>query len=179
MTVELNGEIIESIQVDQPLEKVRELQRYYKVAQYSGLPEMIGGLVGYFGYEIVGYIEQRLAFENNPDDIGTPDIMLMVSENVLVFDNLSGRIFMVTIAGLGSSFAAPVLHASDNIVDESDYELHFSQTDFEAAVERCREYIREGDIMQVVLSQRLSTDYTGRAIDLYRALRTINPSLKF
>jgi len=196
MTVELNGEIIESIQVDQPLEKVRELQRYYKVAQYSGLPEMIGGLVGYFGYEIVGYIEQRLAFENNPDDIGTPDIMLMVSENVLVFDNLSGRIFMVTladlsddqayknsqahldacIAGLGSSFAAPVLHASDNIVDESDYELHFSQTDFEAAVERCREYIREGDIMQVVLSQRLSTDYTGRAIDLYRALRTINPS---
>ena len=196
MTVELDGEIIESVEVDEPLEKIRQLQANYKVAQYSGLPEMIGGLVGYFGYEIVGYIEPRLAFENNPDDIGTPDIMLMVSEDVLVFDNLSGRIFMVTladvndddaygksqrhldecVAGLGSSFAAPVLRASGNVVDESDYKLHFSQPDFEAAVERCRQYIRDGDIMQVVLSQRLSTEYTGRPIDLYRALRTINPS---
>lgn len=196
MTVEQNGEIIETSHVEQPLEKVRELQSQYKVAQYSGLPEMIGGLVGYFGYEIVGYIESRLAFENNPDDIGTPDVMLMVSKDVLVFDNLLGRIFMVTladlnddqaykksqthldacVAGLGSSFAAPVLHSNGYAVDESDYKLHFSQPDFEAAVERCREYIRDGDIMQVVLSQRLSTEYTGRPIDLYRALRTINPS---
>ena len=196
MTVELDGEIIETTQVEQPLEKVRELQSLYKVAQYAGLPEMIGGLVGYFGYEIVGYIEPRLAFENKPDDIGTPDVMLMVSEDVLVFDNLSGRIFMVTladldddeayrksqihldacVAGLASSFAAPALRSSGKAVAESDYQLHFSQADFEAAVERCRDYIREGDIMQVVLSQRLSTPYTGRPIDLYRALRTINPS---
>ena len=196
MTVEQNGQIVETVHVDQPLEKVRELQAQYKVAEYSGLPEMIGGLVGYFGYEIVGYIEPRLAFENKPDDIGTPDVMLMVSNDVLVFDNLSGRIFMVTLAdlnddsayqkaqthldacveGLGSSFAAPTLQSSDRVVSESDYQLHFSQPDFEAAVERCREYIREGDIMQVVLSQRLSTPYLGRPIDLYRALRTINPS---
>ena len=196
MTVEFDGEIVESVEVDEPLEKIRQLQANYKVAQYSGLPEMIGGLVGYFGYETVGYIEPRLAFENNSDDIGTPDIMLMVSEDVLVFDNLSGRIFMVTLAdvndddaygksqrhldecvvGLGSSFAAPVLRASSHVVGEDDYKLHFSQPDFEAAVERCRQYIRDGDIMQVVLSQRLSTEYTGRPIDLYRALRTINPS---
>jgi len=196
MTVEQDGEIIKTELVAQPLEKVRELQAQYKVAQYAGLPEMIGGLVGYFGYEIVGYIEPRLAFENKPDDIGTPDIMLMVSKDVLVFDNLSGRIFMVTlaaleddqayqnaqahldacVASLGSSFSAPVLPSGGKVVDESDYKLHFSQPDFEAAVERCREYIREGDIMQVVLSQRLSTEYIGRPIDLYRALRTINPS---
>jgi anthranilate synthase component 1 len=196
MTVELDGEIIETAHVEQPLDKVRELQAHYKVAQYQGLPEMIGGLVGYFGYEIVGYIEPRLAFENNPDEIGTPDVMLMVSKDVLVFDNLSNRIFMVTLAdlgdplayqkaqthldvcveGLASSFSAPALQAGGKVLDESDYKLHFSQPDFEAAVERCREYIREGDIMQVVLSQRLSTEYTGRPIDLYRALRTINPS---
>jgi len=196
MTVEQNGELIETVEVDHPLDKVRELQAEYKVAQYSGLPEMTGGLVGYFGYEIVGYIEPRLAFENNPDDIGTPDVMLMVSKDVLVFDNLSGRIFMVTladlndeqaysksqahldacVAGLGSSFKAPDLVRDEKIVREADFKLHFSQPDFEAAVERCREYIREGDIMQVVLSQRLSAQYNGRAIDLYRALRTINPS---
>ncbi len=196
MTVEHDGEIIDTSRVDQPLEKVRELQAQYKVAKYSGLPEMIGGLVGYFGYEIVGYIEPRLAFDNNRDDIGTPDVMLMVSKDILVFDNLSGRIFMVTlaeledelayqkaqthldacVAGLSSSFTAPVLQPSAQVIDESDYQLHFSQPDFESAVQRCRDYIREGDIMQVVLSQRLSTQYTGRPIDLYRALRTINPS---
>ncbi len=196
MTVEQDGEIIETSEVLQPLEKVRELQACYKVVQYPGLPEMIGGLVGYFGYEIVAYIEPRLAFENNRDELGTPDIMLMVSEDVLVFDNLSGRIFMVTladlndgqayqksqahldncVAGLASNFTAPPQQASGKAVDEKDYDVHFSQPDFEAAVECCRDYIREGDIMQVVLSQRLSTKYTGRPIDLYRALRTINPS---
>jgi anthranilate synthase component 1 len=196
MTVERDGEIVETVDIDQPLEKIRELQAQFKVAQYQGLPEMIGGLVGYFGYEIVSYIEPRLAFENNPDEIGTPDVMLMVSKDVLVFDNLSGRIFMVTLAdlddpqayqksqahldecvsGLASSFTAPVLQAGGDVIEESDYKLHFSQPDFEAAVERCRDYIRDGDIMQVVLSQRLSTEYTGRPIDLYRALRTINPS---
>ena len=196
MTVEENGEIVETVHVDQPLEKIRELQAQYKVAQYQGLPEMIGGLVGYFGYEIIGYIEPRLEFKNNPDDVGTPDVMLMVSKDVLVFDNLSGRIFMVTladlddphaypkaqahldacVAGLASSFSAPILKSGGKVVDESDYKLHFSQPEFEAAVERCRDYIRDGDIMQVVLSQRLSTEYAGRPIDLYRALRTINPS---
>ncbi len=196
MTVEQDGQIIETAEVEQPLEKVRELQAQYKVAHYDGLPEMVGGLVGYFGYEIVGYIEPRLAFENKPDSIGSPDVMLMVSKDVLVFDNLSGRIFMVTLAdlnddnayrkaqqhldscvtGLASSFAAPVLAKSDAVVAEGDYDLHFSESDFKAAVERCRDYIREGDIMQVVLSQRLSTKYSGRPIDLYRALRTINPS---
>ncbi|MFT6407340.1 MAG: anthranilate synthase component 1 [Arenicella sp.] len=196
MTVEQDGELIETMHIEQPLEKIRELQEQYKVAQYQGLPEMIGGLVGYFGYEIISYIEPRLAFENNPDELGTPDVMLMVSKDVLVFDNLSGRIFMVTladlddprayqksqahldacVAGLASSFSAPALQSGGKVLDESDYTLHFSQPDFEAAVERCREYIREGDIMQVVISQRLSTEYTGRSIDLYRALRTINPS---
>lgn len=195
-TVEVDGTVIETSQVAQPLEKVRELQAKYRVAEYAGLPEMIGGLVGYFGYETIGYIEPRLAFEDKPDTIDVPDILLMLSTDVLVFDNLSGRIFIVTLAdladddaylkaqtrldvcvtGLASSFAAPVVSSSGKKVAEGDYDLHFKQPDFEAAVERCRDYIRDGDIMQVVLSQRLSTPYTGRAIDLYRALRTINPS---
>ena len=157
---------------------------------------MIGGLVGYFGYETIGFVEQRLAFSDKPDAIGAPDIMLMVSKDVLVFDNLSGRIFMVTladlndsqayqkaqshldtcVAGLASSFSAPVATDFASHVAEEDYDLHFPKDDFEQAVERCRDYIREGDIMQVVLSQRLSTPYEGKPVDLYRALRTINPS---
>ena len=194
--IEQDGEVIERRQVENALDDVRDLQASYKVFDYEGLPEMIGGLVGYFGYEIIGQIEARLAFEDKPDTLGTPDIMLMVSKDVLVFDNLSGRIFMVTlanlddqnaylkaqqhldkcVAGLASSFCAPRVHDTGVIVAEEDYHSHFSQTDYEAAVERCRDYIREGDIMQVVLSQRLSTEFKGRSIDLYRALRTINPS---
>jgi len=195
LSYEVDGKQVSSQVVDNPLNHVRELQAKYKVAEYPDLPEMTGGLVGYFGYETIGFVESRLAFPDKPDAIGAPDIMLMVSKDVLVFDNLSGRIFMVTLAdlnddnayhkaqqhldscvsGLASSFAAPAADYSEP-VDESDYDLNFKQTDFEQAVERCREYIREGDIMQVVLSQRLSTPYEGKPIDLYRALRTINPS---
>lgn len=196
LTVEHQGAVIETRTVNNPLDTVRELQRQYRVAEVSGVPEMSGGLVGYFGYEIVGFIEPRLSLEHNQDTIGTPDIMLMVSKDVLVFDNLAGRIFMVTladlkdpqayqkahthldscVANLASNFKAPVAKNCDTTVREGDYDLHFSQPDFEAAVERCRDYIRDGDIMQVVLSQRLSTPFDGRPLDLYRALRTINPS---
>jgi len=196
LSYEVNGQEVSTETVANPLDSVRELQAKYKVAEYPGLPEMVGGLVGYFGYETIGFVEPRLAFADKPDSIGAPDIMLMVSKDVLVFDNLSGRIFMVTLAdladdnayqkaqahldscvsGLASSFSAPTAADYGDGVDESDYDLHFKQDDFEQAVERCRDYIREGDIMQVVLSQRLSTPYQGKPIDLYRALRTINPS---
>lgn len=196
LSVESGGEIIDTRTVTQPIEEIRLIQEQFKVAEYPGLPEMIGGLVGYFGYETIGYLEPKLAYADKTDSIGAPDIMLMVSKDVLVFDNLSGRIFMVTmaalddpqayskaqqhldacIAGLSSSFAAPSVKSNGEVATESDYDLHFKQTDFETAVERCRDYIRDGDIMQVVLSQRLSTPFSGNAIDLYRALRTINPS---
>lgn len=194
--LEENGEVMSRTDVANALDDVRTLQAQYKVHDHDGLPEMLGGLVGYFGYETIAYIEKKLAFEHKKDDIGAPDILLMESLNVLVFDNLAGRIFIVTVAnldnpnayhdaiaqldqcvsGLGSSFAAPKALNTTNVVGEDDYDLHFAKHDFEAAVETCRDYIRAGDIMQVVLSQRLSTKFEAEPIDLYRALRTINPS---
>jgi len=196
MQIEVNGELNSTEKVDNPLDSIRDLQAQYRVASVDGLPDMIGGLVGYFGYEIVRYIEPRLDLESRRDDLGTPDILLMVSSDVLVFDNLSGRVFMVTLADLNdndaygkaqsrldgfveqlaASFAPPQTTKQTQIRGEYDYDLHFQQQDFEAAVERCRDYIRDGDIMQVVLSQRLSTPFEALPIDLYRALRTINPS---
>ena len=190
------GREIVSVEVDEVLEDVRRTQAEYKVKQYDGLPDMIGGLVGYFGFDTIGYIESRLAFDDKQDEINTPDILLMESLNVLVFDNLASRIFIVAVAdlsqadayqeaqrqidqcerGLGSSFAAPKSKRAGQSVGEDDYQLHFEQADFESAVEKCREYIKAGDIMQVVLSQRLSTPFDAEPIDLYRALRTINPS---
>lgn len=199
LSIEFESEVIETREVDDPLETIRELQDTHRVVEYQGLPEMIGGLVGYFGYETVEYIEPRLAqlskASPKPDLIGAPDILLMVSEDVLVFDNLSGRIYVVTLADLNQTdtYAAAqkrldncIIGLSKNftppgrqdcaMTQEQDAQKHFPQADFEAAVQRCREYIEEGDIMQVVLSQRLSVDYAARSFDLYRALRTINPS---
>lgn len=191
--VEQNGKLAREYESADPLAELQSLRDAYQVANYPGLPEMLGGLVGYFGYETIGYIEPRLAGQNKPDPLGTPDIMLMVSEEVLVFDNLSGRIFIVCLAALDQADAYEkaqsrltqiladltnnhVSHAPVGTNSPDEYRVHFEQTAFESAVERCRQYIRDGDIMQVVLSQRLSTAFDGRSFDVYRALRTINPS---
>ncbi|HAU68992.1 MAG TPA: anthranilate synthase component I [Gammaproteobacteria bacterium] len=191
-----DGELTQQQTVDNALEHIRSIQAEYVVPDLAGLPEMTGGLVGYFGYETVGYIEPKLKFADKPDAIGAPDILLMVSLDVIVFDNLSGRIFMVTladlsdpsaysiarerlnqnVADLAASFTAPRVPQQTDKITEKDYDLHFDQGDFMQAVETCRDYIHAGDIMQVVLSQRLSAPFSGRSIDLYRALRTINPS---
>lgn len=190
-----HGKVVSDEIVENPLETVRQLQARYKVADRKGLPPMHGGLVGHFGYETIKYIESRLAKTEHPDPIGAPDILLMESMDVLVFDNVSGRIYLITLAetlsdsGLDDaekrlteialSLRSEVIQESDSVKNtfaEQDYDVHFPQSDFEAAVERCREYIREGDIMQVVLSQRLSTPFAHSPFDVYRALRTINPS---
>ncbi|MBT8114177.1 MAG: anthranilate synthase component I [Arenicella sp.] len=192
----VDGKQVERRKVSDPLQTVRELQAQFKVAQAPGLPEMTGGLVGYFGYETIGFIEPRLVQSNKHDNLGSPDILLMLSRDVLVFDNLSGTVFVVTladlsepaaynaaqaqldqcVAALGQSFAPPKTAVSQQPTDEADYQVFFQRSDFESAVDRCREYIYAGDIMQVVLSQRLSMPYAGESIDVYRALRTINPS---
>jgi len=206
LRTEHNGRETSCDHVEDPLQSIRELQSNYSVACHAGLPDMLGGLVGYFGYETVAYIEPRLAqqFSDNVQDnvLGEPDIMLMVSTNVVVFDNLAGRIYIVTLAdiqgantaelslayqtaqqqldscitGLASHFTPPAPSHCSQSASEGGYQSHFEQEDFENAVETCREYIRAGDIMQVVLSQRLSTPFSGASLDVYRALRTINPS---
>ena len=195
-TTQIGGKVVEQTQVEDPLQAIREIQAQYRVAEVEGLPPMHGGLVGYFGYETIAYIESRLPYSNNLDPIDAPDILLMVSENVLVFDNVAGRLFLITLAAtdepdayekaqqrlqeyvdtLSASFTPPQKSETQADISEGDYDVHFPQPDFQQAVERCKEYIREGDIMQVVLSQRLSTPYKGVPFDVYRSLRTINPS---
>lgn len=196
LTKQVDGKLVEKKQLIDPLQTIREIQSQYKVAEIDGLPPMYGGLVGYFGYETIAYIESCLPHSDNLDPIDAPDILLMVSEDVLVFDNVAGGMFLITLAAtskenayesaqarlteyvktLSASFTPPQKNDSETDITEGDYDVHFPQVDFEQAVERCKEYIREGDIMQVVLSQRLSTPYTGIPFDVYRSLRVINPS---
>ncbi len=194
--LEKEGEILESITHSQPLVWIEEFRQRYKVPDIEGLPRFNGGLVGYFGYETIGYIEPRVKSTNKEDPIGTPDILLMVSEEMLVFDNLSGKVLLLTHAdpvqedayqnalNRLDQLAADLRNLSINSssqhspvkVDEKDFVSGFTQQGYEAAVLKAKEYIVAGDVMQVVLSQRMSIPYSATPLNLYRALRCLNPS---
>ena len=179
--------------VADPLEWVQTFIKQYKVPDIPELPRFTGGMVGYFGYETVQYIEPRLVSDPKPDVLQTPDIFLMVSKELVVFDSLAGKIFLIVhvdpeddqarekgeqkLAELEESLkqSMPVVEA-DKKQAPVNFVSEFSETKFKQAVDDSREYIRSGDIMQVVLSQRQSTAFTAPPINLYRSLRSLNPS---
>ena len=175
-----------------PLEWVREHHSRFKAAVLPGLPRFAGGLVGYFGYDTVRYIEGRLAATEKPDVLGTPDILLMLSDRLAVVDNLSGKLYLVVYADprepdayakarsqlevLHSALRMPISMPAEMPMLPAPATSEFSEDAFVEAVERAKRYITEGDIMQVVLSQRLSHPYPASPLSLYRALRALNPS---
>src|SRR5690554_7334317 len=196
LTVSEHGEPVETRHVDDPFAEVERLRAAQSVPVLEGLPGFSGGLVGWFGFECVDYIEPRLARDNLPDELSTPDILLMQSEEVAVFDNLKGRLYLIVHADPSrpqawaranrrlDALAHRLRHAGAGYpetlqpaaLDEADFVSGFTREGFIAAVERSKEYIRAGDIFQVVLSQRLSVPFKARPVDVYRALRALNPS---
>ena len=199
VTVIRNGEVIESSHSDDPLAFVETYQARFNAPDLEELPRFNGGLVGYFGYDTVRYFEKRLQASCPPDQIGTPDILLMVSDEVVVFDNLRGRLHLIVHVDPGNEGAydnalarldelesrlhrqtadAPMTPESlrGQSVDESDFISGFTQDRFEAAVERIKDYVLDGDVMQTVISQRMSIPFEAPPINLYRSLRVLNPS---
>jgi anthranilate synthase component 1 len=197
ITVESDGGLSETVSCADPLQWINDFQLRYRAPELPGLPRFTGGLVGYFGYDTVRYIEPRLAGTVKPDALGCPDILLMVSEELLVFDNLAGTLQLIVHADPDTPDAwsraqqridelVARLHNSASVytrsagtaqpVVEADFISGFTRAGFEAAVERIREYIVDGDAMQVVLSQRMSIPFAAEPLSLYRALRRLNPS---
>ena len=190
------GKIIDEYSVDDPLAEIERLHKTYKVAEIEGMPRFNGGLVGYFGYETIRYIEPRLSNNGKEDPIGSPDVLLMVSDEVVVFDNLSGKLNIIVHADpenknafqkaqkrldeLVETLATKQIEKSktndSRTVNEKDFISGFTQENYEAGVNKIKDYIVEGDCMQVVLSQRLSIPFESEPVDLYRALRCLNPS---
>ncbi len=189
------GRETETLTADDPLAFIEAFEQRYRVPHIDGLPRFTGGLVGYFGYDTVRYVEKKLAATVKPDPIGTPDILLMLSDEVVVFDNLRGSLYFIVHAdpAVAGSFEAAqarldALHAqlrNGALPDkaevqpahaESDFASSFPQPDFERAVGRIKDYVLAGDIMQVVISQRMTVPFSARPLDLYRALRYLNPS---
>lgn len=179
-----------------PLAKVDALRARYRVPKLAELPDFSGGLVGYFGFETIAWIEPKLKDAGKPDVLEVPDALLLLSEEVAVFDNLKGRLYLIVHADpaepqayaraqrrldelvyrlrhSGRSYP-DVLHPS--LVDEADFVSSFSEPEFTAAVRKAQEYIKAGDAFQVVLSQRMSVPFKARPVDVYRALRALNPS---
>jgi len=195
VTVETDGRVVEEQESADPLAFIDAFRARYRVASVPGMPRFSGGLVGYFGYDTIRYIEPRLAHCPNPDQLGTPDILLMVSDEVVVFDNLRGRMYVIVHVDPtdGGTLARAEQRIADLIgamqrgaprgscatprrVDEADFVSGFTEAGFKEAVDRIKRYILDGDCMQVVLSQRLSIPYQAPPLDLYRALRGLNPS---
>ncbi len=196
VTLEKQGEKVEKFTHPEPLVWIEEFRQRYKVPDIEGLPRFNGGLVGYFGYETIGYIEPRLKSSGKEDPIGNPDILLMVSEEMLIFDNLSGKVLVLTHANpsedlayenaqirldvlierLRNSTAISDSTSSFKQVKETDFISGFTQQGYENAVLKVKDYIVAGDVMQVVISQRMSIPYSATALSLYRALRCLNPS---
>jgi len=187
-----HDQLVQQAEHDDPLEYVRACQARFKAAVPTGLPRFCGGLVGFFGYDTVRYIEPRLARSDKPDPLGTPDILLLLSEQLAVVDNLSGKLYLIVFADprganaferaqvrlreLAAQLRTPVQVPDEIPMAPGVPQPEFAEEAFVQAVERAKRYIYDGDIMQVVLSQRMSHPYPASPLSLYRALRALNPS---
>jgi anthranilate synthase component 1 len=186
-----DGKVIETDHGN-PLDFIASYHARFKVFLQDGLPRFCGGLAGYFGYDTIRYIEPRLAKNSLPDEINTPDIQMMLTEELAVIDNLAGKLYLIVYANpqeptsydaaqkrlkeLLASLDAPVKKPSNSASSKTEVIRRFNKADFMDAVKRTKEYILAGDCMQVVIGQRISQPYSDSPLSLYRALRSLNPS---
>ena len=186
-----DGKVVET-NTDNPLDFVDAYFKRFKVALQADMPRFCGGLAGYFGYDTVRYIESRLAKHQLADELGVPDIQLMLTEELAVIDNVAGKIYLIVYAD--PSIANAFEKAQDRLKEllaclskpanmpaslpsaKTELIRKFKVADFEKAVLKTKEYILAGDCMQVVIGQRISKPFTDSPLALYRALRSLNPS---
>jgi anthranilate synthase component 1 len=186
-----NGSVVETHEGN-PLDFIEAYQSRFKVALRPGMPRFCGGLAGYFGYDTVRHIERKLAGKAPADPLGLPDIQLMVTEELAVIDNLSGKLYLIVYADtsqpeafakarqrlkdlrvmLRRSVEAPVTTASVR----TEAVREFSKEDYLKAVATAHEYVMAGDLMQVQIGQRIRKPYVDSPLSLYRSLRSLNPS---
>ncbi len=183
----------ETFTVDDTLAFVESYLAQFRAAPcLAGKSRFTGGLVGYFSYDTVRYIEHKLKGQAKPDTLNTPDVLLMLSEELAVVDNLSGKLYLIVYADpqqenayqqgiarlrtLLSKLRQPIAIPVEQAIIGGSATAEFPEADFKAAVERAKRYIYDGDIMQVVLAQRTSKPFKASPLALYRALRSLNPS---
>jgi anthranilate synthase component I len=190
--------VIERVESADPFEYLRGYLARQNVAPVPAALRFGGGLVGYFGYESVRHVEPKALKGGKPDALETPDMLLLVSDELAVMDNVLGKLYLVVYADprepgayraarerlerLHSRLASPLPEPAMLSQGEEAppapvaLECSFTERDFLAAVQRSKEYIFAGDCMQVQISQRTSRAFDAPPLELYRALRGVNPS---
>lgn len=184
-----------SYESDDPLGELRQLMSQYHPVTVEGLPQFHGGAVGYIGYDMVRFFEQLP--DTNPDPLNLPDLYFMITDTILIFDHVNNRLKIVSnahvhgdplvayddalrkINALEETLRKPLVVYSERLhsgVIDPEPRSNFSKEAFCRAVDKSKEYIAAGDIFQVVLSQRFEREVFASPINIYRALRTINPS---
>jgi anthranilate synthase component 1 len=185
--------------VDDPLDFFRQQLRSFRVPSHPDLPPFIGGAVGYAAYDVVRYVEQLDS--PPPDDRHLPDLDFSFFHELVVFDNVTKTLIVVVLVQ-PDKYASPSaayddaekridlivesLNCNDKVLQPAEVNLNslkplqvrsnFTQSQFEDAVRTCTEYIRAGDIFQVVVSQRMEVETNSNPLEIYRSLRVINPS---
>jgi len=191
--VETPGAAPERREVADPLDALRALVGAYRPVAVPGIPRFAGGAVGSIGYDMVRTFERLPA--RLPDDLGVPDGCLMLAESVLVFDNVAQKIKVISLAHVGDAAPGDAHDAAVARIDTlvarlarppvepvfpggapGEVRSNCTQDEYEAMVRRAKEYIRAGDVIQVVLAQRFELPLAAAPFDVYRCLRTVNPS---
>jgi anthranilate synthase component I len=199
ISVRTEGVETEAKQAD-PIAFAEAYLSRFKAATTPGLPRFCGGLAGYFGYDTVRHIEARLRTahaKTKADPIQVPDIVLLLTEQLAIIDNLAGRLYLIVYVDptaygtaqdeayahgleqldqLEAKLQSPVVAPKPETLAPSQVIRDFKKEDFLKAVAKAKEYIAAGDVMQVVIGQVLRKPYEGSPLTLYRALRSINPS---
>ena len=195
VTIRRNG-TVETMESQKPLSVLRDLMRRYRPVEVPGLPRFYGGAVGYIGYDMVRFFEELP--ESTHDDLGWNDACLMITDTLLIFDNLQHNMKIVCNVHIDETDNPVQAYAGAVATIERVIALlqkparkpgvkmraaaiggvssNFAKDDFKRIVQRAKSYIRAGDIIQVVLSQRFQTDMGTDPLNLYRALRIVNPS---
>ncbi|WP_457628232.1 anthranilate synthase component I family protein, partial [Persephonella sp.] len=193
-----NGQI-ECRNTDDPIDEMKKYLEKFRPAHIDGLPPFWGGFVGYLAYDVIHFYEP--VPDIKPDVLKLPDIYFFLSDEVIAFDNVNKTIKIIVSAIIEEGddiqekyretinriedienrlcreiklSRIPVVNIQD--VDIKQWSSNFSKDEFLKAVEKCKEYIREGDIIQVVISQRFSKKLKADPLNVYRAVRSINPS---
>ena len=180
------------IKTKNPSEQIRQVLSEYKSVRFDNLPPFTGGLVGYFAFDYLGYSEPEA--KRNPEDTeGFNDVDLMLFDKVIAFDNVCQKIVVIVNMMLkdgtaGYNKACMELQNLVNIIKNGDKKVEkpgkllgevkplFAKNEFCDMVKKAKRYIYEGDIFQIVLSNRLSVPFEGSLLNTYRMLRTVNPS---
>ena len=192
-----NDKEITHLETTDPIKVLEQQISKFSPVRVNGLPDFFGGAVGYTSYDSVRYVENLP--DTTVDDLNLPDMYFMFYDVTIIFDHLNKTIKVVCAAYLDerdvqevyedavnkidnviNKLRTPVMTLSDDITEKGElskeFSSNFKEPDFLKAVETCKEYIRAGDIIQAVISQRLQTEITAKPINIYRTLRVINPS---